>query len=91
MKLQEMSLEELRNKEKELNNTIWTLGFRLASREIFDKVVEVEREIELRVQQIKTVLEEGNLPASATFDIEGLFPGWEELREYDKFKEFIMN
>lgn len=45
-----MELVELKNKKEQ---SLWSLGFRLAPRELFDIIVELEKEIELRLEQVR--------------------------------------
>lgn len=53
VELRRMGFVELVELKRKKEQTLWTLGFRLASRELFDLLVEIDKEIELRVEQIQ--------------------------------------
>ena len=52
--MKNLGLVQLMELKRQKEQTLWTLGFRLAPRELFDTIVEIEKEIKLIVQQIAT-------------------------------------
>lgn len=81
-----VELIELKNKKEQ---SLWTLGFRLASRELFDTIVEIEKEIELRLQQIKTLFDSKTELSLIEIDMETLVPGYSEMLEFVELQEYI--
>lgn len=56
--MKNLGLVELVALKREKENTLWTLGFRLAPRTLFDTLCEIEKEMELRLEQIQELKKE---------------------------------
>lgn len=89
VELRKMGLVELIELKNKKEQNLWTLGFRLASRELFDTIVEIEREIELRTQQIKTMFDSKSDLSLVEIDMETLVPEYHELLEFVELQEYI--
>lgn len=88
--MKNLGLVELLDMKRQKESALWTLGFKLAPRELFDTIVELEREIELRVEQIQelkklTVLE--ILPGLDQATIDEIY----DLIERKEFDKWIMD
>ena len=88
VELSRLGLAELVELKRRKEQSLYTLGFRLASRGMFDYIVEIEKEIELRVEQIKTMLSSGQSLKFVEIDMEVLVPGWDCLVKDMYFQEW---
>lgn len=87
--MKNLGLVQLMELKREKEQTLWTLGFRLAPRELFDTIVEIEKEIELRVQQIATLIDSRECFSFVEIDMETLVPGFDDLLDFVKLQEYI--
>ena len=87
--MEKLGLVQLMELKRQKEQTLWTLGFRLAPRELFDTIVEIEKEIELRVQQIATLIDSKECLSFVEIDMETLVPGFEDLLDFVKLQEYI--
>lgn len=87
--IQKLGLVELIELKKDREQTLYTLGFRLAPRGLFDAIIEIEKEIELRVQQIQTMLSSKQSLSFIEIDMETLVPEYEYLLDFVELQEFI--
>lgn len=87
--MERLGLVQLMELKRQKEQTLWTLGFRLAPRELFDTIVEIEKEIELRVQQIATLIDSKECLSFVEIDMETLVPGFEDLLDFVKLQEYI--
>lgn len=89
VELRKMGLVQLIELKRQKESNLWNFGLRLVSRETIDLIVEIEREIELRIQQIKTLIDSKCDLALIEIDIETLVPEYAELLEFVELQEYI--
>lgn len=82
--MKNLGLVELIALKREKENTLWTLGFRLAPRQLFDTLCEIEKEMELRLEQIKELKKEVVMEIIPELDQETI----EQIYDLMKEKEF---
>lgn len=85
--MKNLGLVELIKVKKEKENTLWALGFRLAPRELFDTLCEVEKEMELRLEQIKELKKEVVIELIPELDEQTINDIYDliEKKEFDKW------
>ena len=87
--MKNLGLVQLMELKRQKEQTLWTLGFRLAPRELFDTIVEIEKEIELRVQQIATLIDSKECLSFVEIGMETLVRDFEDLLDLVKLQEYI--
>ncbi|MEG2697231.1 MAG: hypothetical protein RR952_06650 [Cetobacterium sp.] len=81
--MEKLGLVELLALKRDRESSLWALGFRHSPKALFDTLCEIEKEIELRLEQIKELKKEVIIDIVPGLDTETLDQIYDLIKEKD--------